>query len=1064
MLSVLPVLTALTVGQLQISQVFPELSVDRYYSVAYDPTLGLYVVAGASGSVAVSADGFDFSRRLSGSDNTLRGAAASPDRLVIASDGGEILSSPDGDTWTEHVTGAGLLQDAEYLGALFVVVGRSGTIYTSPDGTTWTERISNTTEDLNSVSYNGMMYVAVGTNGVVVTSLNGVDWTEGNIAMGLDPMRGVAFGAGVWVAAGDMGQIYTSADAITWTEQTFAGGTAFISDVTFDGNRFAATTQDDIYTSTDGASWTLSFNGFANLDGITTTGAGEIYAVGDGGYIMRLRGPPNPSQVNILNSIPVELTAINYDGFSWFVVGVDGAMFTSATGARWFSRGSDTDQTLNDFVTGNGLRVAVGNNGTVTTSTNGSTWSAMQVTGFTARDFQSVTFHDGLFVLAGEAGVILTSPDGSAWTERTSGTVERLYAVRYLDDAFYAVGGASTITRSTNGTDWTAVTGPGDTILREIAFDGTQFVAAGSNPSLRSTNGVDWETITSGPVFRFCVAFGDGRWVQSGNNSTISESLDSVSWSIVNSAVQASYRGCRFADNRMAFVTTAGGVYFEALLRAVSNGPFSVDEAGGSDTYTLTLAAAPLADVTVALSTNGQVETDVNEVVFTPSNWADPRTITVNAVDDLFVEGDHSGSISHVVTSPDGRFDALPIDDIVAQVFDNDTIGVVVAFPDLENEVTEAGTTDTYTLVLTEVPSDPVTVTLTPNPQVSVMPTQVMFTDANFDMPVTITVSAVDDAIDDDGAAGTIVHTVESDDLDYDEVPVPDASFVVIDNDAAGIGTTPDTLALTEGATPGTYTLVLQSQPTNDVDIALTFSGPISVAPSPLTFTAGNWDSAQMVTVTSIDDAVASVPPAAAVMHAVTSADGNYDGLIVPDIAVTLINDDQVGIQVSFDGDIVAVTEGGASADLRVRLSSEPSADVTVTVAADTQLTASLNSLTFTAMNWNIQQTVTIAALDDTDAEGAHSGQVTLGVMSSDTAYNALADQTQAVAITDNDVETGTGNGNDNTNSPADGDDPGAGDDDDDGCGGCQSSPAPLNIAVMAGLLWRVRRRRPRAA
>ncbi|MEO1170699.1 MAG: hypothetical protein AAFX94_01435, partial [Myxococcota bacterium] len=919
MLNALPILTALTVGQLQISQVFPELSVDRYYSVAYDPTLGIYLVAGASGTVAVSTDGFDFSPRLSGSDNTLRGAAASPDRLVLASDGGEILSSPDGETWTRVVQGAGLLQDAEYLGDLFVVVGRGGAIYTSADGITFTERISNTTEDLNSVAYNGMMYVAVGTNGVAVTSLNGSDWTEENIAMGLDPMRGVAFGAGVWVAAGDMGQVYTSTDAITWTERTFDGGAAFISDVTFDGGRFAAATQDDIYTSTDGVDWSLGFNGVVNLDGITTTGDGEVYAVGNAGYIMRLRGPPNPSQVNIINSIPAELTAINYDGFSWFVVGVDGAMFTSTTGARWFSRGSETDQTLNDFVTGNGLRVAVGDNGTVTTSPDGSTWSATQVAGFTARDFHGVAFHDGLFVLAGEAGVILTSPDGSTWTARTSGTTERLYAVRYLGDAFYAVGGASTITRSTDGTDWTAVTGPGNTTLRAIAFDGTQFVAAGFNPSLRSTDGVNWEAITSGPVFRYCVAFGGGRWVQSGNNGTISESLDSIDWSIANNSVAASYRGCRFADNRFAFVTTAGGVYFEALLRAESDGPFAVDEAGGTDTYTLSLGAAPLANVTVTLSTNGQVETDTNEVVFTPSDWADPRTITVNAVDDLIVEGDHSGSISHLVTSPDDRFDALPIDDIVAQVFDNDTTGVLVAFPDAENEVSEAGVTDTYTLVLTEAPSDPVTVTLTPNAQVTVAPSQVTFTPANFDDPVTITVTAVDDAIDDDGVAGTVVHTVESDDLDYDGSPVAEASFAVIDDDSAGILTSPAALSLTEGATPGVYAVVLQSQPTANVQVSLTVSGPISVAPSPLTFTVANWAEDQMVTVSSIDDGVASAPPAAAVMHAVTSSDGNYDGLAVPDLPVTLTDDDEVGVQLRFDGDTVSVAEGGANAELRIR-------------------------------------------------------------------------------------------------------------------------------------------------
>ncbi|MEO0814881.1 MAG: hypothetical protein AAFY60_18610, partial [Myxococcota bacterium] len=393
----------------------------------------------------------------------------------------------------------------------------------------------------------------------------------------------------------------------------------------------------------------------------------------------------------------------------------------------------------------------------MTTSSDGFNYTAVQVAGFNARDFHGVTFHDGLFVLAGEAGVVLTSPDGVTWTERDSDTTERLESVRYLNDAFYAVGGASTITRSFDGISWSAVTGPGNTTLREIATDGTQFVAAGFNVSLRSADGVTWETIMSGPSFRFCVAFGAGRWVQSGNNGTISDSVDSVNWSTANNSVAASYRGCRFANNRMAFVTTAGGVYFEALLRSDTNGPLVVTEGGGADTYTLNLEAAPLADVTVSLSTDGQTELDTDEVVFTPSDWFNPRTVSVTAVDDAVAEGSHSGSISHTVTSPDSRFDGLPIGDVVADITDNDSTSVILSFEGAQNQVGEDGVTDSYTIALSTLPTDPVRVVLVANAQVTVDPSEVSFNAGNFDQPVTITVSAVDDSVDDDGVVGNIV-------------------------------------------------------------------------------------------------------------------------------------------------------------------------------------------------------------------------------------------------------------------------------------------------------------------
>ncbi|WP_329089708.1 glycoside hydrolase family 48 protein [Streptosporangium sp. NBC_01469] len=66
----------------------------------------------------------------------------------------------------------------------------------------------------------------------------------------------------------------------------------------------------------------------------------------------------------------------------------------------------------------------------------------------------------------------------------------------------------------------------------------------------------------------------------------------------------------------------------------------------------------------------------------------------------------------------------------------------------------------------------------------------------------------------------------------------------------------------------------------------------------------------------------------------------------------------------------VAVPEGG-TADLAVRLSRAPSANVTVATArtsGDTDLTVSSGaSLTFTTANWNTAQTVRVAAAEDTD-------------------------------------------------------------------------------------------------
>ena len=79
------------------------------------------------------------------------------------------------------------------------------------------------------------------------------------------------------------------------------------------------------------------------------------------------------------------------------------------------------------------------------------------------------------------------------------------------------------------------------------------------------------------------------------------------------------------------------------------------------------------------------------------------------------------------------------------------------------------------------------------------------------------------------------------------------------DDDAVGITvSTISGLNTTEAGGAATFTVVLASQPTADVSVALS-SGDTSegtVAPAALTFTAATWNVAQTVTVTGVNDAV----------------------------------------------------------------------------------------------------------------------------------------------------------------------------------------------------------------
>ncbi|MBD2705049.1 lamin tail domain-containing protein [Spirosoma sp. BT702] len=102
-------------------------------------------------------------------------------------------------------------------------------------------------------------------------------------------------------------------------------------------------------------------------------------------------------------------------------------------------------------------------------------------------------------------------------------------------------------------------------------------------------------------------------------------------------------------------------------------------------------------------------------------------------------------------------------------------------------------------------------------------------------------------------------------------------------------------------------------------------------------------------------------------------------------------------------GRSTTVAEGGATDSYTVKLNSQPTADVVVTVTSGSQLSASPVSLTFTPTSYSVAQTVTVSALDDNVVEGTHTAVITQATTSSDPAYNGIATNSVSVTITDND-------------------------------------------------------------
>ncbi len=230
-------------------------------------------------------------------------------------------------------------------------------------------------------------------------------------------------------------------------------------------------------------------------------------------------------------------------------------------------------------------------------------------------------------------------------------------------------------------------------------------------------------------------------------------------------------------------------------------------------------------------------------------------------------------------------------------------------------------------------------------------------------------------------------------------------TVTITDNDVPGVTVAPSggTTTVTEGGATDSYTVVLNSQPTANVSITLNAGTQLSAAPTNLTFTTANWNIAQSVTVTAIDDAVAEGSHGGSISHAATSSDAVYNGISVGSVTATITDNDTAGVTVVESAGSTAVTEGGATDSYTIVLNSQPTADVSFAPNAGAQLSAAPSNLTFTSANWNLAQTVTVTATDDALVEGAHSGAIGQSTSSSDLNYNAISIAGINASISDND-------------------------------------------------------------
>jgi hypothetical protein len=412
-------------------------------------------------------------------NNRLNAVAYGNGRFVAVGDNGTIITSADGEDWSLAVSGNIALRSISWGNGRFVVVGEHYTAQTSTDGILWSPAgplpyaDSNNTAEYINVTYCKNQFVVLGSSNVY-TSSDGMVWKELSIDRGI-AVRSMAYGNSVFVGVGGVCAL-VSADGTAWTsfvvEPNAPLDTSIVSlqGIVWVGSRFIAYGKSGVYASADGRQWTKQDIGLQVSwnDGYRIKGAvvddGRISMVCCKGAVLK------PDTVTIVASsdgitwqtslawttmIWNEVSAISHGGGAYVAVGNNGLITSSTDGKMWYNRSSFTTETLNDVCAYNGALVAVGRNGTIIASTDGARWR--ERSSGTANDLSSIVRGESLFVSVGAEGTICTSSDGAAWSISPSPTHNDLSSIAWGRGRFVATGTNNIIIASDDGKTWNIV-------------------------------------------------------------------------------------------------------------------------------------------------------------------------------------------------------------------------------------------------------------------------------------------------------------------------------------------------------------------------------------------------------------------------------------------------------------------------------------------------------------------------------------------------------------------------------------------------------------------------------
>ena len=296
---------------------------------------------------------------------------------------------------------------------------------------------------------------------------------------------------------------------------------------------------------------------------------------------------------------------------------------------------------------------------------------------------------------------------------------------------------------------------------------------------------------------------------------------------------------------------------------------------------------------------------------------------------------------------------------------------------------------------------------------------------------VTLVIIDINDHVDDQDETVTIRGMASDPTL-----MVTDATLTIKGDDTFGVSISPTSLSVTEGLRTS-YTVRLNSEPTSSVTVLIDLpaNAGFTVTPGHLNFTPQRWGN-RTVTVRGTQDADAADESAATITHTIVTADTLYKNAAADDVSVTVRDDDDPAVTVSFGAATYTVAESDDAGTTGV---TENEVEVTVTLDADPERTVTIpltqteqdgiTSADYSGVPENVvfnsgetEKTFTFTATGDTEDDDGESVKLTFGTLPARVSEGTTNET--VISITDDDVTAVTVSFGNHTYAVPESDDP----------------------------------------